>query len=88
MQDYQNGVGENDLAHLTGCLSLTDKLLLSKFDATAHETGYKNNLTTIVIHHYTFNTALFIRLKHFCGLDVVAVDKYFPESIIILGKLH
>ena len=87
LDDYQQDIGEDDLAHLEDCLKHTDRMLLPRHQVTVFDQSCKENLKTRFMHHHTWNTALVIKLHQFCGLELVAVDKQFPTSIITLARV-
>jgi SAM-dependent methyltransferase len=87
LSDYASDMQENDTTHVEDVISNTDRNLLLPNEARQLEALCLRNLETRAVHHHTFNTALAVRMMLYAGLDVVAIDKDFPTSIITLAQL-
>jgi len=87
LSDYTSDIPEEDTTHVEDVIANTDYNLLQPHEAAEVEDQCRRNLETRTVHHHTFNTALAVELMLYCGLDVVAIDKHFPTSIITLAQV-
>lgn len=87
LNDYTSDMDEDDTTHVEDVIANTDRDLLLPHEAKGLEDLCRRNLETRTVHHHTFNTALAVRIMQYSGLDVVAIDKDCPTSIITLAQL-
>jgi hypothetical protein len=85
-EDYQRGVGEDDLTHLSEILALHD---LRKDpeggDAQALEDRAQRNLENRRLHHHVFSPANSAELLAKVGFRIERVDTVPPFHIFILA---
>jgi hypothetical protein len=86
IEDYEKGVGEEDLTHLTEILDLHD---LSKDEAAGtKEQFYQRclaNHTNRAMHHHVFDTMGALRLISQAGFQIRRVNNLRPYHIIVLA---
>jgi SAM-dependent methyltransferase len=87
IDDFESGVGEDDLSHLDETLKLHDRGRDNEpDDGDAWAARRRENLTTRVLHHHTFTTASLLELLDYAGLDLRAVETRFPHDIYVLAR--
>lgn len=85
--DFERGVGEDDLTHLEETLKLHDRGRDAEpGDDEAWAAKRHENLTTRVLHHHTFTTASLLELLDYAGLELRAVETRFPHDIYVLAR--
>lgn len=85
-EDYQRGVGEDDLTHLPEILALHDlRRDPSAGDAQAFEERSRRNLENRCVHHHVFNAANGAELLTKAGFRVERVDTVPPHHIFLLA---
>jgi SAM-dependent methyltransferase len=86
IDDFEQGTGEDDLAHLQEVLELHD---LSK-DPGARGIDFREraerNLELRTIHHHVFDTRLAVAAVKRAGLQVEAVELLRPYHIVLLAR--
>jgi SAM-dependent methyltransferase len=87
IDDFDCGVGEDDLSHLEETLKLHDRDRDGEpGDDEAWASRRRENLTTRVLHHHTFTTASLLELLDYAGLELLAVETRFPHDIYVLAR--
>ncbi|HEV3321811.1 MAG TPA: methyltransferase domain-containing protein [Solirubrobacteraceae bacterium] len=87
IDDFERGVGEDDLTHLEETLKLHDRGRdREPGDDEAWAAKRRENLTTRVLHHHTFTTASLLELLGYAGLELRAVETRFPHDIYMLAR--
>ncbi len=87
IDDFERGVGEDDLSHLDETLKLHDRSRDSEpGDDEAWATRRRENLTTRVVHHHTFTTPSLLELLDYAGLELLAVETRFPHDVYLLAR--
>jgi SAM-dependent methyltransferase len=87
VEDFERGVGEDDLTHLDETLRLHDRTRDS--EAADRETWAerrRSNATTRLLHHHTFTTPTLLALLDRVGLELIATETRFPHDIYVLGR--
>ena len=86
MQDFERGVGEDDLTHLEEVLQLHD---VSR-DPGARGINFRDrarrNAELRTIHHHVFDTSLVVGLVSTAGFEVEAVELLRPYHIVVLCR--
>ena len=87
VQDYEKGVGEEDLTHLSEILELHD---LSKDEAAGTKEHFRErclaNHLYRAMHHHVFDTMAGIETVNHAGFKIRRVDNIGPSHIIILAS--
>jgi len=87
VQDYENGVGEEDLTHLPEILELHD---LSRDQAAGTKEQFRErclaNHINRAMHHHVFDTMTALETLNHMGLRILRVDYLRPLHIIILAR--
>jgi len=87
IQDYENGVGEEDLTHLPEILDLHD---LSKDEAAGMKEQFRQrcleNRIHRAMHHHVFDTMTAMKMVNHVGFTLLRVDNLRPHHIIILAS--
>ena len=84
--DYERGVGEDDMTHLTEILSLHDL----KKDKRAGSAGQfrercLKNYINRALHHHVFETQTALAMVDHAAFQVIRVDVHKPYDIVILA---
>jgi SAM-dependent methyltransferase len=86
VQDYENGVGEEDLTHLAEVLELHD---LSRDQAAGTKEQFRlrclSNHAHRAMHHHVFDTMNALQTVNHMGFRILRVDHLKPLHIIILA---
>jgi SAM-dependent methyltransferase len=87
IEDYENGVGEEDLKHLPEVLELHD-LSKDKPAGTGEQFRQRclSNHIHRAMHHHVFDTMAALATVNYAGLQVLRVDQLKPFHIIILAS--
>jgi SAM-dependent methyltransferase len=87
IEDYQTGMGENDLSHIPEILDLHD-LLRDKDagDIEMFSERSRNNFKNRGLHHHVFDTLSAERLVRYSGFEVISVEPILPCHIILLAR--
>jgi len=87
IQDYENGVGEEDLTHLPEILDLHD---LSKDEAAGTKEHFRQrclaNQINRAMHHHVFDTMVAMEIVNHMGFALLRVDNLRPHHIMILAS--
>lgn len=87
IQDYENGIGEEDLTHLPEILELHD---LSREREVVTEEQFRRrclaNHTNRAMHHHVFDTMAAMQMVDHMGFELLRVDNLIPHHIIILAS--
>lgn len=87
IEDFERGVGEDDLTHLEETLRLHDRSRDSESgDHESWATRRRNNEATRVLHHHTFTTRSLLALLDYAGLTLHAAETRSPHDIYVLGR--
>ncbi len=85
VEDFERGVGEDDLTHLDEILALHDLALdPAAGDAEAFKARSLDNAANRCLHHHVFDTDLAVRLADRAGLRILAVDCAGSINIILV----
>jgi SAM-dependent methyltransferase len=85
--DFEAGVQEEDLTHLTEILSLHDlKRDPEAGDSEAFRTRSMCNIENRCLHHHVFDVGLAVNLVEYTGLRVHAVEKIYPHHILVVAQ--
>lgn len=87
IEDYKNGVGEDDLTHLAEILELHD--LSRDLEAGTKEQFEQRclaNYTNRAMHHHVFDTRAALELLNYTGFNIIRVDYIQPLHILILAS--
>jgi SAM-dependent methyltransferase len=88
VQDYERGVGEDDLTHLDEVLQLHD---LSRDPGAGTKEQFRKrcqeNQVHRAMHHHVFDTMTALAIVNHAGFQILRVDNLLPCHIIILGRL-
>jgi hypothetical protein len=86
IEDYDRGVGEDDLTHLAESVALHD---LSRDDGTSTKEEFRArclaNHQNRAMHHHVFDTLGALALINHAGFQIIRVDTLKPYHIIILA---
>jgi SAM-dependent methyltransferase len=87
IQDYERGVGEDDLTHLQEVLQLHD---LSRDEGAGTKEQFRKrceeNRIHRAMHHHVFDTMTALATVSYAGFRILRVDNLLPFHIIILGQ--
>jgi SAM-dependent methyltransferase len=87
IEDYERGVGEDDLTHLPEVLQLHD---LSRDEAAGTKEQFRKrceeNHIHRAMHHHVFDTMTALATMNYAGFQILRVDDLLPCHIIILGQ--
>ena len=86
LQDYTRDTGEDDPTHIEDDRIGIDRTLIPSYDAAVIDERFRANPETRWVHHHTFNAASVARMMSFAGLDVLAIDKDPPTTVVVLGR--
>ena len=87
IEDYNVGVGENDLTHLPEILNLHDLALdPGAGDMKTFSERSKNNFVNRGLHHHVFDTQSAAKLVSYLGFEVVSVEPILPCHIILVAR--
>jgi SAM-dependent methyltransferase len=87
IEDFAQGIEEDDLAHLDETLRLHDRHRDSEAgDRESWAARRRENKTTRLLHHHTFTTPSLLALLDHAGLELIAVETRFPHDIYVLGR--
>jgi SAM-dependent methyltransferase len=86
IEDYESGVGEEDLTHLAEILELHD---LSKDEPAGTKEQFRQrclaNHLNRAMHHHVFDTMTALSVVNHAGLRILRVDNLKPFHIIVLA---
>jgi SAM-dependent methyltransferase len=86
IEDYENGVGEEDLTHLSEVLELHD---LSKDKPAGTKEQFRqrclSNHINRAMHHHVFDTMAAVAMVNYAGIQILRVDNLKPLNIVILA---
>jgi len=87
IQNYENGIDEHDMSHLSEILSLHD-LLMDPMSGTydGFVARSMDNFKNRCLHHHVFVTEEAIRMVDYVGLKILFVKTRLPWHIIICGQ--
>jgi hypothetical protein len=87
IEDYERGVGENDLTHLPEVLQLHD---LSRDEGAGTKEEFRKrceeNYIHRAMHHHVFDTTAALAMMNYAGFQILRVDDLLPCHIVILGQ--
>lgn len=87
IDDYNKGMGEDDLTHLSEVLQLHD---LSKDKAAGTQEQFQQrclaNYSNRALHHHVFDTMTALAIVDHAGFKIIRVDNLKPFHIIILAS--
>jgi hypothetical protein len=87
IEDYERGVGEDDLTHLQEVLQLHD---LSRDPDAGRKEEFRirceENRIHRAMHHHVFDTMTAVATVSYAGFRILRVDNLLPFHIIILGQ--
>jgi SAM-dependent methyltransferase len=87
IDDYEQGVSEDDLTHLQEVLQLHD---LSRDPGAGEKEQFRKrceeNYVHRAMHHHVFDTMTALALVSYAGFRILHVDNLLPCHIIILGQ--
>lgn len=87
VQDYNVGVGEDDLTHYEEATYQTDtRLQLATYPSEVWANRNRSNLETRIMHHHVFTMESATALVDYVGFRVLTASKHRPHHIIILGQ--
>jgi hypothetical protein len=88
LQDYEQGIDEHDLTHISEVLDLTD---LSRDPATGTKNEFLarslRNFENRCLHHHVFDTKNSRELLEVVGFSVQSVETVRPHHIVLLARL-
>ena len=88
IEDYEVGVGEDDLTHLEEILKLHD---LNKDSAAGTFENFRqrclSNSSNRAMHHHVFVTSNTVSLMDYAGFKLLRVDHLKPFHIIVLAEI-
>lgn len=86
-EDYDAGVGEDDMTHLPEILALHD------FNLDPQAGGMENfkkrslrNFENRCLHHHVFDTKSAVELVDHMGLQLVGIEPVYPMHVVIVAK--
>jgi SAM-dependent methyltransferase len=87
VEDYETGMGEDDLTHLAEVLNLHD---LSKdpgvTDVSRFRERAERNAELRSVHHHVFDTRLAVNVVFHAGFELVTVEPLRPYHIVVLAR--
>lgn len=86
IEDFERGVGEDDLTHLDEILALHDLAADSGDDPAAFEARSRRNLENRRLHHHVFDTRSALAMVDRAGLRVLSAKASRPYDITILAR--
>ena len=87
VEDFNNNVGEDDMTHFDEIMDLHDLSLdPAAGDIINFRARSEQNLENRCFHHHVFNTPLCIELIDHIGLQIISVDTFVPNHILIVAK--
>ena len=87
-EDYERGVGEDDMTHLDEVLELHDLSKdLGAGGRRAFESRTRENPANRAMHQHVFTTPSFAALIDRAGLDIRAVASRRPHDIFVLARV-
>lgn len=86
VRDYEMQVTEGDLTHLDEILTLHDLEMDPKAGGLENfkERSLKN-MENRCLHHHVFDTRLVIKLVHHVGLQILSVESFRPNNIMVIA---
>lgn len=88
IEDYENGVGEEDMTHLAEVLELHDLSRDAGLTSADHlRQRCLDNHSNRAIHHHVFDTKTALETLDYAGFRLMRVDYLEPVHIIILARL-
>jgi len=87
IEDYRNGVGEDDMTHLPEILALHD-LARDKPAGSPEQFRQRcmENALKRAMHHHVFDTFAALQLIDLAGFEVIRADSIKPYHIVILSR--
>ncbi|WLT31324.1 methyltransferase domain-containing protein [Geothrix sp. PMB-07] len=86
VRDYEMQVTEGDLTHLDEILALHDLKMDRKAGSVdAFKERSLKNKENRCLHHHVFDTRLVIKLVHHIGLQILAVESFKPNNILVIA---
>jgi SAM-dependent methyltransferase len=89
LEDYTNGIGEDDTAHFDEVLRLTDLRLTSRAhlpNAEAFRKTVLQNLFNRCVHHHVFDRALLMGIAAHFGLERAQVYDVATDLVLVAQK--
>jgi SAM-dependent methyltransferase len=87
IEDYEAGMGENDLTHLSEILSLHDLVRdPDAGDIKEFSERSRNNSENRGLHHHVFDTFSAERLVRHSGFEVISIEPILPCHIILVAR--
>jgi len=87
LDDYKQGIKENDLTHLEEILELHD---LGADKGVQSYSQFKdrslNNFENRCLHHHVFNSVLAVKLLDFAKLQILSAEAVYPCHIILVAQ--
>jgi SAM-dependent methyltransferase len=87
IEDFEKGVGEDDLTHLAEVLQLHD---LSRdpgaTDAEMFRERAERNPEVRSLHHHVFDTRLAVNAVNHAGFELVTAEPLLPYHIVLLAR--
>ena len=86
-EDYERGMGEDDLTHFHEIKSLHDAGIdMELGDVTEFIQRCENNIEHRCIHHHVFDTRAAVALLDHVGVQICAVEALLPMHIVVVAK--
>jgi hypothetical protein len=86
VEDFETGMGEDDLTHLPEILQLHDESRDSGLHDITFRQRAERNAEFRSLHHHVFNTQLAVDAVVKAGLEVLAVEPLRPYHIVVLAR--
>jgi SAM-dependent methyltransferase len=86
VEDFEQGVDEDDMTHLDETLRLHDRARDVAMDDDEWEWMRRENPNTRTLHHHTFTTPSLLGMLDHAGLELLAAETRFPHDIYVLGR--
>ena len=87
IDDFNKGVGEDDLAHLPEILALHDlELDPEAGNLAAFHARSARNSENRCLHHHVFDTRLAVSLIDYMGLQIKTIETIRPMHILVVAQ--
>lgn len=87
IEDFDRNLGEDDLTHLDEILKLHDLAMdAGAGDFNTFRERSLRNVENRGLHHHVFDTRLAVEVIHYMGLQIMAVEAFCPDNILLVGQ--
>jgi SAM-dependent methyltransferase len=87
IDDYKNNMQENDETHFEEIIKMHDvekDTTVSSYEEHVRRT--KNNYSSRIVHHHTFNMNLLKSLLEYCTFEIIDAQFIAPYNLVVIAK--